>query len=214
MDYLTFTSSIAWPTVTVLAGWAFRKEIIAFLGAAERALGRIKKLPGGVELEQETPSAAPNGNTPTELQAPNSQPTDPSLEPWITAVRSAIREKNIEDAPDLKETLIHAVAFARRHALFVRVGLEIFGTQFAALKELNMSGPLPSEALHKIHAEHQLRVSKETTEKPLDFLLWLSFLRNVGLVIMNATGSYEITDSGKMFLIFAEQEGLSEAKKF
>jgi len=179
--------------------------------------GRIKKV-GPLEFQEAASNQASSASVEGDIgKALKTEPIvkDPTLEPWMSRIEEQIERNGLKDAPDLKDRLMVQLAWTMRHGEFSGLASNIFGTQVAALKEMDASGPLTMEALQKIYHEHTDRILSDGTHSdPLDFLRWIAFLRDNALITMNDKGQYATTPIGKIFIQFLANSSITEAKMY
>ena len=133
----------------------------------------------------------------------------------IEHIEGIIRNNDLVDAPDLNERLIRELAWTVRYRELSDTGRLIFGTQVAALKEIAASGALSAASLEKLHSEHEIRVKDAGIETaPFDFLTWIAFLRDRGLIVRDDQGRYTVTSIGSAFIQFAAANHVTEARDF
>jgi hypothetical protein len=213
---------LAWPTLIAGFLFIFRDPLKSLLNAFSGLALRVTKV-GPAEFQGPTINQQPDPETGLSLQKSSSEqkalaasplPDDPDLEPWVDNVRQIISDNGLEHAADLEARLIRALALSSRHCDFEMIARTIFGTQLAAIKELDKSGPLSATAFQDLHSEHETRVLSESQGKPLSSLVWLGFLRDNKLARLTNDGKYELTNTGRLFLQFAGSIGLTEQRVF
>jgi hypothetical protein len=196
--------------------WMFRVEIKAALATVPSLAGRVSKIGGLFELQQQQATtdaiAELRG---VELHAVAGEvtvaapalPPAPDLEPFEVRVREVMQTV----APaNRQHELVRAVAGLLRDLTLY----QIFGTQLGALRTLSVSGPLPEAALNNLHQEHATRATA-TSLAPFSFIAWMAFLLQRGLVVQDQQGRYVVTDAGRATLQAAVNAGgVPEARAF
>jgi hypothetical protein len=189
-----FKVLLSWPVAAVILTLYLAPK---FREPVHDLIKRVTKasLPG-VELEV---SAAQTTFLPAELKPPEAaRSRDAELPPALRddpGIRSALEF--------IKEFPTQALIFHRQTLFwlnFERVFIRAYGTQIAALVELeSATAPLPLATLEKHHAEH-LRLAKKTdypSEAYFGFLETYSLIQRV-----DASGNraYVLTQTGRDFL--------------
>ena len=207
---LNLIKELKWVVGIAVIIWYFRLPLTNLINALSHLAGRTTKV-GPVEFHQGKPSTK---ELERKLQESNTN-EDPTLDLYVTKVREEVKELKLTDLNEVNERLVFGLAQTYRHIDYRSIARPIFGTQIAALKEIVASvDGVPQAALEKIHEDHEIRILGTTKGDPLDFLSWIGFLRDNGLVSMNSAGRYSATDQGRTFVKFAAHDGVSESKPF
>lgn len=213
----------AWPFVVLSVSYLYREDIKTFLATVTGLAGRIRRV-GPAEFQEtatrqvfsspaEEGEQDRRGHGPTTL-APEKLLNDPTVKPWLDQITEFLQANNLTDAPDLKDRLLAALALNSRELEFRTIADRIFGTQVAALKEIEVSGSLGMSALQNLHSEHETRVLLSDSGRALDILTWIAFLRDSQLIALNENSQYKLTAKGRLFLRFASTNGINETRLF
>lgn len=131
---------------------------------------------------------------------------DPTILPWIQRLETEIQERRFSDT-ELLARLKSSLAANIRNANFERISRIILGTQISALRHLSTSGGLGVNELEKIYSSHVERA----TENKIDFVAWIGFLQGNELMKFEEL-KYVITDIGRLYIDFAQANGINEAR--
>lgn len=204
MSWLEFIADmaghVAWPIAIVVLALAFRSKV-------DELLPRITKIgSSGVELSLPKQSTEASG----ELQS--EEISDTKLVPLRDDVALSIERRNKEaldkfssDANEREELLLRALTAQQMEKNFLLVYQGIFGSQIRALRLLN------ERNIPRAEAENLLKVLKAEEPALGDWTLdqYLNFLLRWRLISVDAE-QIVITETGRNFLIFLVQQGLSE----
>lgn len=195
---------VAWPITVFMFGFYFRKEI-------GEAIPRIVKF-GAAGVEMSVPKQLKN--TPKETLS-EEVISDKYLENLKDPVAAELEEKNRQDlnalAPkaqsEREDLLLRALTVQQMMKSFGIAYSGIFGSQIRALHSLN-SRPIP-----RSEAEELLSQLKITTPSLGQFSIddYMAYLLNWRFVQF-VGGKYSITETGREFLKFILDNGLSEER--
>lgn len=213
----------AWPAVALGLGYMYREDLRTLLSAVTGLASRIRRV-GPAEF-QETAARQVLSNSAREGAQDSKSDgaatltaeqllNDPTIKPWLDQINEFLRANNLIDAPDLKERLLAALAQNSRELEFRTIADRIFGTQLAALKEIEASGSLGMSALQELHSEHETRVLLADSGHALDLLSWIGFLRDTHLISLDESSHYKLTEKGRLFVRFANANGVNETRPF
>jgi hypothetical protein len=197
-----------------IVAYLFRHQVVAMLGAVTGLAGRIHKA-GPVEFQplaqqQQQPSQLAKEG---ERRASAPLQRHPLVVPFENHLRRNIKQQHLDQEPDFQDRLIYDLAEAIRTAQGETAGRLIFGTQLAALKQLDTDGTMTPAALNTLYEQH-VHIAKEAgIDEPLSFLEWISFLTSRSLVRIDDDGRYAITDVGRSFLQYLGLIEVTEAKR-
>lgn len=200
IQLLTAAAPYAWPLSIILLALIFKEQIKDI----QKRLIRVGK--DGAEFahpqQNETTRKPIDEN---ELNKVSATP-DPTILPWIQRLETEIQERRFSDT-ELLARLKSSLAANIRNANFERISRIILGTQISALRHLSTSGGLGVNELEKIYSSHVERA----TENKIDFVAWIGFLQGNELMKFEEL-KYVITDIGRLYLDFAQANGINEAR--
>lgn len=199
--FVELPGTIIWPAVILLIGSSHRDQVRDFLGRL------IKLGPTGAEAVpplQGTPrSVEVITNAATQGITLPLAPADVVISQIEQDIVETLKQRSIDidklSADDKKALFLREYANLVRNYHFDMIASQIFGTQVAALRQLDSSPSQPRGALEPIFEEY-VRKIKEKDIPPIDFLGWIAFLLNTKLVATDVKGNYLITQMGKQFL--------------
>ena len=155
--------------------------------------------PGGTQM------GVPSGDEPpTEDNAPKipqPQNASPAVKERIERLRAFLDESGFLDRESF---LLQALAGKEFSAFFERVYREIYGSQIRVLKALNSSqaGLVQEETLRDFQ-------SLAVIQSAMTFEQWFQYLATNALVVSQGQNVL-ITDAGREFLIYVNQQGYPE----
>lgn len=182
--------ALTWPVFATVLVLIFRCQLRHLLTTVADKICNLTKGPNGIEFRQNN-----RGNLdskPPYADTDHVEPDDEVLDNIEKNIQKE-HEGNIKalSADKQREFYIRKYAIALRSEQFLIIGMQIYGTQVAALRQLDVGTPQTKDALMSIFAEHKRRVGN--TGASVDFYSWISFLLIKALISTDAQGYYNIT---------------------
>jgi len=206
--FVTLVGYLVWPALIFYVVWKFESEIRAALTSVPNLANRLNKA-GIIEFQ---PLAIQQVQ---ELEVHQIETLawsrDALVVPYEDHLLRHLRSTGIDRQPDYTERLIYSMAEFARVAQGEIVARTIFGTQIAALKQMN-SAPLTPEALKVFHDRHIHKVTDDDRgQEPLTFDQWLYFFTVRELAEVSDDGRYAATPTAASLLRYLEAREVSEA---
>lgn len=211
-----FVGVAAWPFFAVILVYTFRAQFGDFLTrVTELSWNGAKATPSQQQnIGSEIVGKAIAENRSVSEAVKPSTPRDEVLESIEQYVQDELRKQNIDNlSPEQqREFYIREYATKLRSEHFALIGLQVFGTQIAALRHLDAGVPQSKDALMPIFQEYKKRVGNPGVSP--DFYSWIRFLLDKKLIKTDVDGRYFITSAGRQFLWdFASVNNISETTR-
>lgn len=205
----------AWPLVAVGLAIAFRKSLSSLLT-------RLRRLPGGAEVDpvndQQSASAGARQVGVAGLSSTNDESAIGRLQEtqtWIGTIWPAMRTQMTHfldqqldsmSATDREEYLRSNLLLSRRATVHLLAVRHIFGSQQEFLQAINVTGHATAAVIRSHYDRYLARADELGIESPASITQWLAYLLSFNLIAGDEFGT-TITDAGKDFLIFAASTG-------
>lgn len=192
---------VAWPVAAYFAARLFRDEL-------KSLLPRLRKLgPTGAEFEGKEQKGVISPDSKVEL---NKVSMAELRDPTAQAVENSILEA-LHSIPDENQVavLVRGLTEARMLRAFERFYANIFGSQIEALQMLNSGSVSRAEAIKLLE---ELKAERGILEG-WNIDMYMGYLKTASFVVEEA-GEYQITETGRSFLRFIVDNGLSTEKSF
>ncbi|MFO6428941.1 hypothetical protein ACLBKT_02510 [Erythrobacter sp. W302b] len=209
-------SNAAWPISIGAIAWAFRKPITAMIGRVRQVSGF-----GGTaefnppEIGSQQSADATKASLPALTDTSIAPPSDPVYDA-LDAQLKANLDKHIQGGAEVKLAwAIRSRSISEANRMHETNYRLLFGSQIAALKSLNVTGPAPISEFEKYYATVASNPANEPIHKDRSFNQWADFVVNIGYVVA-VEGSNpalaQITPFGHQFLQWMTANGVSEFK--
>lgn len=209
-------AAASWPIAIGAVAWAFRTPITAMIG-------RVRQVSGfGGTAEFNTPEIGSQQSADATKAAVPAL-TDTSIAPPSDTVYDALDsqleatlDRHIQGGADVKLAwAIRSRSISEANRMHETNYRLLFGSQIAALKSLNVTGPAPISEFEKYYATVASNPANEPIHKDRSFDQWADFVANIGYVVA-VEGSNpslaQITPFGRQFLQWMTANGVSEFK--
>lgn len=214
MLFVELAKAIAWPCVIFFLGRQIVKTV-NITGAISRLISGKLELPGGVKAEmafaeqrQESPTT--KGINEQSIQLPTPSPAIHEIEERLKGELKK-HEGEMPQGRSKEDVLLRALAISNLRAGHEFTYNRIFGSQIAALKQLNSIGSATVEQAREFFRPYAEMYPQVYGIYGFDG--WFSFLKNNSLII-EENNILRISGFGKDFLIHLAKTGLTENKLF
>lgn len=208
---------LSWPVAAFALGCLFKE---AFRGLLYRVLEfRFNKeglgftvSPALLQVEADTAKKglALESSQTVSLGAAKLESGNPLVQQQEQRIRDDIKKANLDSQTAL-ELIGNRLAVTQMSLAAERIYRTIFGTQIFILKNVNSSGPAEREKLLQVY--NFAKAANPQIYESYSFEQYVSFLLSQGVLSTNGE-RYFITETGKQFLKWMTDVGVSESKPF
>lgn len=200
--FVDLAKGLAWPVAISIALLIFRKDIRALIPRISKVSATGFELANTEQLE----------NTPNMLDK-NTAISETPLETLVNPIAAELEEKNRKDLEALgpknpterESILLRALTIQQMMKSFGIAYSGVFGSQIRALRELNSRNisHLEAEAMFAELKKENPALEKFSLQMYMNYLLHWKF-------VSLTEGYYSITETGRDFLRFIVDNGLTE----
>ncbi|WP_294287826.1 hypothetical protein [uncultured Sphingomonas sp.] len=212
---LAFAGDAAWPVAAIAIAFRFKEPIAGIIGRVRRVSGF------GVEAEippnanqiagNSAPDAGILSTTTGELSVPPLPPADQLLDPVEQRLRTMLDAEPLNDNQKLRWAIRVAIIW-QVLAWHERTYRQIYGSQIAFLKHLNVVGRITRSAAYEFfqNSRAQVELPHYNAER------WLQYLLDDERVasVEGPGDQLELTIGGRAFLTWMAGNGVIETKPF